>query len=545
MPSNAPVNVSLTEVESSLQSLFQVLLRGGNSDAAKRLAAIEAGLWSSFQALPKNEMGRLAPRGVRYIVRNYFAQQHGWLIQGLHPHGMQTDVTEMHEVNIFQDKAPMLVESLLEARRANLSLSLSDVVVMVSALENLILDESIVLLQSAYALNEKSTAADLRENALHQVLTSYLMVFGSGNIANSILPDGHQALRLVAEQDSMIKHLTDFEHDAVHNFKYANRHMVNPFKASRYSFEDASQIMETLAHGYGKWQDSECRHMKQELMGLDVDGSGRIPLSAFYAEKDGGDYMFAESPEYLRAIGALDESSSRNPKVRIANYLQGPSNCIVTSRYYSICCLSECEGLMNELEEKVSGPFATPKQLLDIVQNLSSSSVDAPQRLSTNLASKLNSIADRYGGQVALHGRLFAQWMNLAFPNECPFPHVVENLEALTPAHWQDRSAVSPETVRLQHVVTFNTTGLSQNSGAFLGAIEAQEPLWSDEEILPLLEPQRSRLGQFGRLMRLATNLITTVVLVRIAFATFAAASARIVGRNVIHKSNTDAKLPW
>merc|ERR1719443_2421574 len=38
--------------------------------------------------------------------------------------------------------------------------------------------------------------------------------------------------------------------------------------------------------------------------------------------------------------------------------------------------------------------------------------------------SKLDSVASRHGGRVPLHGRLFAQWMHHAFPNECPHPHV-------------------------------------------------------------------------------------------------------------------------
>jgi len=40
------------------------------------------------------------------------------------------------------------------------------------------------------------------------------------------------------------------------------------------------------------------------------------------------------------------------------------------------------------------------------------------------LIQRLNEIAAPTGGEVLLHGRLFAQWMHHAFPRECPYPHV-------------------------------------------------------------------------------------------------------------------------
>lgn len=534
-------NVTTFEVEASLQASLQVLLRGGNSAATQRVAAIEASLWSTFQALPKNDFGRLEPRAVRHIVHTYFAKEHGWLIQGLHRHGMQTDVTEMHEVSIIQDKAPQLMEALLEAKRANHGLSLSDTVVMVSALETLIFDESAKLLQSAYKMHGVSANLNLGASALHRVLNTYLMIFGNGHFAEGLDAEALKVLKMLTDQDPTTPFSMEYEFDTFNNFEYARRDIVNPFKITSYSFQDASQITEMLADGYGKWQDTECRHMKGELMTLDHDGTGRVPLTAFYSEKDDRDYLFVESLDYLRTIGALDESAPNKPKVRIANYLQGPSNCIVSSSYYSVCCISECEGLMSELEGKVGGPKAQPSQLLDIIQNLSSSTVNAPRNLPAHLSTKLNVIADRHGGDVPIHGRLFAQWLHLAFPNECPFPHVVENLATLTPSHWQRRSAVSSASERQHHVATFSK---NRTDGEFLRVMEAQEPVWSDEEILPLTDPpRRYTLRTIGRFI---TNAVTLVVLVRICFGAIKAASTGMADVTAISKmTNVEAKLPW
>merc|ERR1719502_1932166 len=160
----------MAEVQLSLASSLQAVLGGGGGRASGRLAAVEASMWQTFQALPKNSWGRLAPRAVRYMVHNYFAKEHGWLIEGLEPHGMQSNVSEVHEVSILQDKAPALVESLLEVRQADHGLSLSDVVAMAVVLEQLIFDESIALLEHAYQLNGFSSGESVTQDVLHEVL---------------------------------------------------------------------------------------------------------------------------------------------------------------------------------------------------------------------------------------------------------------------------------------------------------------------------------------------------------------------------------------
>ncbi|CAE7400644.1 tmem145, partial [Symbiodinium pilosum] len=323
-------------------------------------------------------------------------------------------VSEVHEVSILQDKAPALVESLLEARLSNHGLALTDVVAMIGALERLIFDESLALLQASYTFNGFSTSDAIAQRSAHDVLTSYLLLFQLGSKAN----------------------LTD---SRLHHALKANRDRMNPFVPVEYTFEDMFEIVEELTHGYGKWQNTECMQMKGDLIELDTNGDGRIPLNYFYGQQDNTKYQFSdESVHYLQQIGALDESGWEK-QVRIANYLQGPSNCIASSSYYSICCLSECEVLLNELEAKVQAPAADPTHLLDLVGHLSSATVDAPRVFPESLAPRLQDIADHNEGQVPLHGRLFAEWMHYAFPHECPYPKVVQEAKTLTPEHWAQK----------------------------------------------------------------------------------------------------------
>eukprot|EP00933_Yihiella_yeosuensis_P039065 TRINITY_DN32_c0_g1_i1.p1 TRINITY_DN32_c0_g1~~TRINITY_DN32_c0_g1_i1.p1 ORF type:complete len:570 (+),score=152.14 TRINITY_DN32_c0_g1_i1:101-1810(+) len=515
-------SVSITEVERSLHDSLEIFLTGGSSAASKQLAAIEASTWQTYQALPKNEFGRLGPRGVRYLVHNYFAKEHGWLIKGLEPHGNQGNVSEVHDVSILQDKAPALVETLLEHQRADRGLSHSDAVVMMAALERLIFDESVELLQASYQLNEFSPSEALEEEHIHEVLTSYLMLFEMGQRADLSDAKAHQALKArAAKLGGSWPTLVEFENDAVHNYAYARKDQTNPFKQQRFSFQAATEITESLASGYGKWQNSECRQMKEDLMGMVPDGTGRVPLRTFYAQPEGAEYQFTESEDYLRQIGALDETAAGGPRVRIANYLAGPSNCIASSSYYSVCCISECEGLMNELEAKVLAPSASPQRLIGLVSNMSSSTVDSHREFSPAMTSRLDEIAERHGGEVPLHGRLFAQWMHHAFPNECPFPEVTLNAAALTPTHWADKASTASKEQRKEVAEAAAETELNT---------EPSELPWVDHELLHAHEHQKPSRGMFGSIMRVIVQLAMLGGLFGVALNTWQTASGGAYG---------------
>jgi hypothetical protein len=502
--------VSRREVEADLQTTLADLLRGSSAAANARRFAIEASSWQTFQALPKNEVGRLPPPAVRYIVHSYFAKEHGWLIKGLEPHGMQLNASDVHAMNILQDKVPLLVENLLEAREANHGLVFDDVVVMIAVLEQLMFDESITLLQAAFRLNGLSAEEQISEDMLHTVLQSYLILFGQGSKANLHNATYHQLLK----QSRKRPELEEFERDAVLNFEFSQRHRTNPFVPRQYSFKSAAEIMERLAQQYGKWQNAECRDMKAHLMELDPEGLGRVPLGLFYAQPQGSAYHFSESLDYLRKIGALDEASIDKPKVIITNYVSGPSNCIASSSYYSVCCLSECDAIFTELEKHILAPAASPERLLTLVSNMSE------RALSQGLVDKLESIARRHGGQVPLHGRLFAQWLHFAFPHECPFPSIVANSAALTPSEWLDGDKYASADERKKHI---------ESSVASAAPVEEEfeiGEMWSDYEVLPVLEHSRSPFIQFGSgVMRAVVQLAAVCVVVRSAFNAWRAAS--------------------
>merc|ERR1719323_549557 len=264
----------------------------------------------------------------------------------------------------------------------------------------------------------------------------------------------------------------------------------NPFAgkvAKTRNFNSLVRWVESVGDHYGQFQDLECRGMKNALLDLS-DGSGRVRLAKFYqAAFENRTSKFQESPEYLRRLGVLDETDPRQPSVIMTNYLYARTNCLASSSLYSICCLDECEALMARLERSIASPVAAPQKVAELVSTMPSDTVSVPRNLSVTLRRRLDDIAGLHGGSIPLHGRLFAQWMHHAFPNECPYPHMSGSLES--PVNPMDVLMAEGETgLRLQasqeEMQTALDAAASLNASDPLAA--AQEPLlpWTDEEEL-------------------------------------------------------------
>jgi len=50
-------------------------------------------------------------------------------------------------------------------------------------------------------------------------------------------------------------------------------------------------------------------------------GTGRVTLADFYKAGLSDVWQFNEKPDYLRSLGALDESTKDDPKVLVPNYV--------------------------------------------------------------------------------------------------------------------------------------------------------------------------------------------------------------------------------
>merc|ERR1712194_640641 len=210
----------------------------------------------------------------------------------------------------------------------------------------------------------------------------------------------------------------------------------NPFVQQAESFETTAGFLQELGQNFGAFQNLECVELKNVLMDMDHHGTGRVLLRDFYSGFKEAGWLFTESVDSLRKLGAVDETDPKKISVVIPNYMISQSNCLTSSGFYAVCCTNECEGLMRHVERDLVAPSASPERIAEVISNLPSDTVDAPRNLSTALLSRLQEIANFHGGLVPLYGRLFSQWMHHVYPRECPFPHVTGTTAPLSPSQW-------------------------------------------------------------------------------------------------------------
>jgi len=238
-------------------------------------------------------------------------------------------------------------------------------------------------------------------------------------------------------------------------------------------------------------------------------GPGRIHLSEFYKQSGGftaDRWVFSEKLDYLRAIGAIDDSDPARPRVIIPNYIVSKPQCLEVSSLYGLCCRNECEDLLGHLEEQIGEETATAGRILDLIENLASDTVPVPRNISQGLRTRLQQVAATNHGRVPIHGRLFAQWMHHAYPRECPFPHESGETSPMTPDEWllqKDGSAYSSKEERECHV-----SGDCPGGAAYL-AVSADGRLMQHlppEEKLPWKEPEEL-LQELPSALRLASEV--------------------------------------
>lgn len=217
---------------------------------------------------------------------------------------------------------------------------------------------------------------------------------------------------------------------------------------------------------------------------MDYSNSGRVKLSDFYSAAMDGEWRFSESKEYLRQLGALDESSRwHGPRVIITNYMQAASNCIVSAPHYRVCCTNECENILIELENNANSPLAEPGLILAVLANITITIDDEQIIISASMKRQLHEIAmSSPGSRVPLHGRLFAQWLHYVFPRECPFPHKSGQTVALSPIEYGEKYAASEEemTATTNQQITTTTLQAEGDSDDWIEQWSHEEELLSD-----------------------------------------------------------------
>merc|ERR1719420_1595756 len=456
----------------TIEELYRELVEADHG----ALDAIERVLAPMYATLPRNANGKLGHATVCYALHRYFMQQHGWFINGMSQDG--SGWSGSSTTTPMQERAPAHVQDLLERHLGSRGLSLRELAALASVLHSQVGQEYLGRSDRAYRM----TGAPIEGRATEQQFTKAITLWMTMLI---IGPDMHrvtdkQILGALSRMRRYFPHWDDlllWVQDVRQSVAYTKRAWQNPFVGESIPLEAMHHVASEVPRRFGWWHDQLCVDMKSALLEMEgTRSTGRVSLGAFYGGKSAGkDWRFIESVDYLRQLGALDESDPERLRVIVPNYLSGPNNCIEASGVHTYCCKDECGVLVAEVERGIAAPTGAVGDIAKVVAQISTDTVDAPRNLTTELMSKLDSVASRHGRRVPLHGRLFAQWMHHAFPNECPHPHVSgttapQTTEAFTRA---GKIVSITDDERAQHIAS-----ASQESKAD----DIKNLFWSEEE---------------------------------------------------------------
>merc|ERR1719217_1482329 len=358
-------------VRNELRGVLSEVLGHGHGVDAADLMKIRQTLSVLFRALPKNRDGRLSAPVMRYAVQRYFSKQHGWIVKGFEPHAVSENVSDVTDgSHILQSKLPSYVRSALEEKFSHHGFSLEDAAVMVAAVERLAFDEVVKGVEAAFRLNSVLPTESLSWNNMQEILSSYLIIEMLEGSADDI--SQHRADKV--DIHNIYPHWDDtflFLMDVAGNDNFGKAGSLNPFRHRAFTFEDVVRIAQRVSEEFGAFSNHECHLMKSALSEMDVHGTGRVRLSDFYRGSQDGAWQFREASDYLRQLGALDESSTfAGPQVIIPNYVAGMSNCITSSPYYSICCINECDRVYQHIESRIPHPTASADQIIGAVESM-------------------------------------------------------------------------------------------------------------------------------------------------------------------------------
>lgn len=409
---------------------------------SERLVRLEEDLSQMYAGLPKNADGKVSHQGVRYVLHRYFMNTRGWFIRGLEPGGAgwtpQRNANGELPPAFVKEWVPTFLQNQLEERVGSAGVALHELAALAASLEDLIHKEVRQRLEMVFDVLHVPKTGDIDRVKADEVLMTYFMAFLMGN---NITARDQREIEL--KRARFTKKYAGFAeaktwYEATVQEKIGNG-------TSPVSFDSVAAAVEEIGATYHKFNDLECNDLRSTLRKMESRRAGRVRLSTFYNMSRFTHWRFVENTEYLRSLGALDKSDTKQSSVVVANYVMGRQNCLEATNLYAICCKNACEDLMGHLEEQIAASKAPASTIAALVAALPSDSVAAPRTLSPLLLGRLDEIAAHHGGEVPLHGRLFSQWMHHAFPMECPFPHELGSINPQTVDEWLRDSGSATE----------------------------------------------------------------------------------------------------
>mmetsp|Transcript_6118 Transcript_6118/g.14623 ORF Transcript_6118/g.14623 Transcript_6118/m.14623 type:complete len:566 (-) Transcript_6118:80-1777(-) len=488
-----------------MSQLERVLGTDHRSDAQARVRSLEDAIHPLYDALPKNRNGELNAPAVRYMLHRFFRHQYGWQVKGLAPHGDAWNASLATAV--LQNDVTVKARVLLEDHLQNDGFSLEEAACLASSLEEVVQAESLARLRVAFKLHSaKTTQAHVPREDLERILDTYMVSY--------ILQLAHVDPQILS--DAEVEELYPNWHTTQSFLRKVFADIV-PLTQQQITFDDMAGVVRAVSSRYGAWQNQECKELKLSLSSLEGACPGRVDIGDFQGGVEHGKWQFQESEAYLRDLQALDETVPDLPRVIVPNYIISSTNCIGTSKYYSTCCMDECDGIMRAVEAQISAPTAAPDQIVEVINGLLTTSPWATDsQLAEDLIAKLRSLSQT-GAGVPIYGRLFAQWLHHVWPQHCPYPSAVHTPHGGSIKFMSTASIASAKERRLNEESTKKAHAGETGGSVNLTHGQACIPWTPTEELLAPLgytDPNRSLIAApvvWASLFMLASSVLACI----------------------------------
>jgi len=388
-----------------------------------------------FDTLPLNQYGRLDSTGVRYLMYRHFLHQHGWLMQGLVPDGDPWNRPFPVEL-LGNGTSRRTIESLLAGK----GMSLEDTAVLTRALKKQVEADALNRLRLVWQAHGFQPQAHVQIREVDSLLDMHMSTY--------VLPALWDRLQDGAVDPSIVGFSQKVILDLYPKWPRTQtflREALQDVKKADFSLDAAGEMVLKVLYRFGLWQDLECDELKHTLLQMEGSRLGRVDLVRFYEEavSDDSQWMFSESLPYLRQLGAVDESDQAHPSILIPNYMNSAANSLGKSQFFELACIDECQELLGHFERRLGAPTASAAKIAAVALHLPSSSHAQVPAIPDDLLSKLQDVAAAHGGQVPLHGRLFAQWLHHMYPRDCPYPHAAGTTRQELADDFENRTGIS------------------------------------------------------------------------------------------------------
>merc|ERR1719387_31983 len=254
----------------------------------------------------------------------------------------------------LRSKVPEHLLGLLDKHMAGRGIGLRELAVVAAVLEHLIRADLAERVKSAHANYGLAV-----ESAL-----------GTASLSPLEAMQSHEAVKVL---EVLMAHYVSVEHRSGYSLtfeetinemaeaeRYVNWWKIKEFirealgvngdskydPAKPLTFEQVVDAAQRVSDQFEDFSTQECGLVRKGFLAMPGGQTGRVRLSHLHTAVLNGDGGFAESTEYLRKLGAVDDSDPAVPHVLLPNYMASPSNCLATTSFFDLCCPSECESIV-------------------------------------------------------------------------------------------------------------------------------------------------------------------------------------------------------